>query len=308
MLYFKQNESIKDSDVPSAAALGVFDGVHIGHAEVLRRAASFENNGLIPAVFTFTTESIPQKHGQNYNFIITNERKLEYLHSAGIKRILCADYDEVCGLDAERFVCSILLKKLNVKQVICGEEFHFGKGALCSVDDLRKLGVKYGFGVTAVSPVVLDGKTVSSTLIKQYLCEGKIENANKLLGRLYTINSEIVYGNQIGRTIQFPTINQNFTKGQIIPRFGVYASKTVIDNKTYTSVTNIGVKPTVTDNNIPLAETHILDFSGDLYGRTAQVSLTEFVRGETHFDSIGQLKNAILQDVAQVRRLGSISD
>ena len=196
----------------------------------------------------------------------------------------------------------VLAGRLNAVKVVCGPDFRFGRGAAGNVDSLRKYGAKYGFEVSTVDPVVVDGNVVSSSRIRELLSEGDVKKANALLGYRYKIKRSVEDGNHIGRTIDFPTINQSFEEGQLIPAYGVYATSVVIDGKQYDAITNIGVKPTVEKDCRPLAETHILGFSGDLYGKTLEVSFSDFLRPERKFDSLDALKNQIKTDIN--KRLG----
>ena len=290
----------------TAVALGMFDGVHTGHRAVFDRTKSFEDICTEAAVFTFDTGSLERKHGRSYRYIIPNRVKLDMIRKSGIKNILCADFSELKEVRAEEFAGKILAEKMNASVVVCGPDFRFGKGAACGVEELRKFGRRYGFEVSIVSPVIRDGEVISSSGIRKLLLEGSIKKANKFLGYEYTITQSVSDGKHIGRTIDFPTVNQVFSEGQLIPAYGVYAASTVIDGKAYSAVTNIGVKPTVTDERIPLAETHIIGYSGDLYGRVVRVSLSEYLRSEKKFNSLGELKAQIARDTETVKSLGGI--
>ena len=294
---------IKDfSGKKTAVALGMFDGVHLGHRAVFERAESFDEHGAEAAVFTFDSESLGDKHGKSYRYVVPNSLKLDMIRQAGIKNICCADFSELRNYEAEEFVKVVLAGKMNAVKVVCGPDFRFGRGAAGNVDSLRKYGAKYGFEVSTVDPVVVDGNVVSSSRIRELLSEGDVKKANALLGYRYKIKRSVEDGNHIGRTIDFPTINQSFEEGQLIPAYGVYATSVVIDGKQYDGITNIGVKPTVEKECKPLAETHILGFSGDLYGKTLEVSFSDFLRPERKFDSLDVLKNQIKTDIN--KRLG----
>ena len=294
---------IKDfSGKKTAVALGMFDGVHIGHRAVFERAESFDEHGAEAAVFTFDSESLGDKHGKSYRYVVPNSLKLDMIRQAGIKNICCADFSELRNYEAEEFVKVVLAGRMNAVKVVCGPDFRFGRGAAGNVDSLRIYGAKYGFEVSTVDPVVVDGNVVSSSRIRELLSEGDVKKANALLGYRYKIKRSVEDGNHIGRTIDFPTINQSFEEGQLIPAYGVYATSVVIDGKQYDGITNIGVKPTVEKECKPLAETHILGFSGDLYGKTLEVSFSDFLRSERKFDSLDALKNQIKTDIN--KRLG----
>jgi len=298
---------IKDfSGTGTAVALGMFDGVHTGHRAVFERAESFGKDGAEAAVFTFDSESLGSKHGKDYRYIVPNSHKLEMIREAGIKNIYCADFSELKDYEAEEFVKVVLADRMNAVMVVCGPDFRFGKGAAGDVAALKKYGQKYGFEVSTVEPVVTDGDTVSSSRIRKLLTAGEIQKANRLLGYRYRIKQSVSDGNHIGRTIDFPTVNQKFSEGQLIPAYGVYATETCVDGIRYSSVTNIGVKPTVESSCEPLAETHILGFSGNLYGRVIEVSFSEYLRGERKFASLEELKAQIAADIKKAEASGGI--
>lgn len=205
-------------------------------------------------------------------------------------------FGDICTMEGEEFAETILKQRLNAEIVCCGEDFRFGKGASCGVEELVRFGEKLGFTVTVAEEVFLDGVVVSSGTIRKCLLEGDISKANELLGRPYTIEREVVHGAHLGNTIGFPTINQPFDPGQIVLKYGVYASRTYVGDKVYPSVTDIGVKPTVDYGGAPLAETHIIGFSGDIYGRVIRTELIDFIRPEMRFDSVSALRERITED------------
>ncbi len=282
----------------TAVALGMFDGIHRGHKMVIANMLKYCDDGLSSAVFTFNTESMRFKHGEPFEYINTNEQKLRTFDFIGIDYILCPDFDSFKELTGEEFVKEILCKRMNAKAVVCGENFRFGKNALCGIEELRDFGKKYGFEVTAIE-LVSGG--FSSQKYRALLKEGKVNESYILGGVGYSLYSEVVEGNRLGRTLDFPTINQNFKEGQLIPKRGVYHTGTVIDGVVYDSVTNIGVKPTIENNIRPLAETHILDYKGNLYGQKIEVLFYNFIRDEMKFRSVEELKKQVFADIGYVR-------
>lgn len=284
----------------SAVALGIFDGVHSGHRLIFSIVKGCCKKGLVPAVFTFKTESVKIKRGEPFEYIYTNEQKLRLIEKLGIEYIMCPDFDDVREIAGEEFVREILVERMNVGAVICGDNFRFGKNAACGVAELEDFGKKYGFETQVIR---LDENRFSSKQYREMLKEGKVNEAYICgSGVPYTIYAEVAHGNKIGRTLEFPTINQQFGKGQLVPRRGVYRTFTKIEGKTYNSVTNIGVKPTVEKDIRPLAETHILDFEGDLYGRKVEVVFVGMIRDERKFSSLDELKKQVLADIDCVRR------
>ena len=284
-----------------AVALGIFDGVHLGHRAVLDLALEQEKNGLVPAVFSFSPSAVIRKTSGQDGYIYNWSQKFHMLQKLGFsgENIHFVDFEDVCGFSGEEF-CEKILKNrfLNAEAVCCGKDFRFGKDASCGVEDLERFGEKYGFEVHTADDVEIDGAAVSSGRIRRLLMSGGIEKAEGLLGMPYRISGKVVHGRQIGRTIDFPTVNQLFEERQLVPVFGVYASSAVIDGKKYDSVTNIGVKPTVGAEKAPLAETHIIGFSGDIYGRSIDIELRKFLRPEVKFNSLDELKKQISKDVS----------
>lgn len=279
----------------TSVALGLFDGVHLGHRAVLKTAAAQKMNGLTPCAFTFPPESTA---GKNAEYIYSDKEKQMLLTSScDIAKIFSPQFSEICMMDGDTFARSILRKELNAAYVACGKDFRFGKDAAWGIDELAGFGRKYGFTVQAVNDVCCGNERVSSTAVRKLLQKGELRRANLFLGEPYMIMKEISSGAQLGRTIGFPTANQLFSKGQLVPAYGVYASRTLYEGKWYPSMTNIGIKPTVSYGGAPLAETYISGFSGDLYGKTVQVVLLDFIRPEKRFSDLDELKQQIRRDV-----------
>ncbi|MBE6862703.1 MAG: riboflavin biosynthesis protein RibF [Ruminococcus sp.] len=286
-----------------AIALGLFDGVHIGHRRVIQSAVSAAEKGFIPSVFTFGGGTLGEKRGAPVEYIYSDRYKEKLLESLGICEIFSEDFGNLRDMSGDEFAEKILADRLSAGYVVCGRDFRFGKGASCGVNELAELGRRYSFEVCISEDVSFEGEKISSKSIRELLKDGKPERSSELLGGDYTVFGEVVYGKQIGRTLDFPTINQHFGEGQLVPRFGVYATQTVIDGKAYYSVTNIGVKPTIEGGRAPLAETHILDYSGNLYGKTLAVAVKKFLRQEMKFNSLAELKSAISADIERCRNI-----
>lgn len=287
----------------SAVALGLFDGVHLGHRYVLQKVYALEYKDCRPAIFTFEPTAVKIKESGGSGFIYTAEEKQRIFEDCGFDYVYSPAFSEVCGLSGEEFAEYILVGQMNAAVVCCGEDFRFGKGAACGVDELRKFGEKYGFDVCIANKVQLGGVDVSSGEIRRCLLNGDIEQANLFLDRPYTIDKKVVHGAALGSTIGFPTANQLYEKGQLVPKFGVYASETEVNGKLYTSMTNIGVKPTVDYGGQPLAETYIVGFSRDVYDVRIQVRLKRFIRPERKFDSVDELKRQIAEDIKSVQHI-----
>lgn len=283
---------------PTAVALGRFDGVHLAHKAVISAAAS-NGEGLVPTVFTFCDN--PGKSAYN-NVLTTQKEKAEQIKNCGIKLLINSYFETVRNLSTEDFVHQVLCDALNAKAVYCGYNYRFGKGACGDAQTLRELCAARNISVTCTNEIVLSGFSVSSTAIRNLLCEGKVKTAAELLGRNYSLSGEIIHGNALGRTIETPTLNIKVSEEKQLPLFGVYATIATIDGKAYKSVTNIGLKPTV-GSDAPTSETHLLDAQGDFYAKSATIELVDFLRPERKFSSLEELKAVIDQDVEKARKL-----
>lgn len=286
---------------PVAAALGVFDGVHIGHRSVLRCAAAA---GSCHAV-TFQAETMPEKQGHPLRYIYGDAQREALLQQCGAGAVTALPFDRICGLDGEAFCREILHEQIGAEVVVCGENYRFGKGASCGTAELTAFGNAYGFAVRTV-PQVTDeaGQTVSSGRIREMLMRGDIAAANRLLGAPYQILAPVVSGRQQGRLLGSPTANQHFAPWQCVPMYGVYASYAEVNGVLVPSVTSIGVQPTLTDGaGEPVAETHLIGWHGTLSGVLLPVTLTAFLRGERRFDSREALIDGIQSDIRQRMQL-----
>lgn len=284
------------ADERTAVALGYFDGLHLGHMGVI--GAAMAQKELAPAVFTFNCDTtLPKFRGPED--IISFENKRELMERIGVKYLFAPDYAEVCTLTDEEFVKSILIDRLNAGFACCGRSFRFGKGGCGTPERLAEIGAKYGMRTEIVQDVCLDGQVISSTRIREHIRRGEIEQANRLLGYELWYRLPVVRGNEIGRTISFPTINQVIPDTNIIPKYGVYKSIVEVGGKQYKGVTNIGVKPTVqhrNDGTGAVMETHIIGFDGDLYGQNIAVALVRYIRPEVKFSGLEELKQQISRD------------
>jgi len=304
----KVNDSDKNNNVnatavtPSATAvaLGMFDGVHIGHVEVINSA--LHQKHLKPAVFTFR---VLKKPGGS---ILPYQMKFNMLKSKGISTIYSSDFDSVRDMSPEQFVQEILIEKMNCGYVSCGWDFRFSRNAKADSDDLKRICARCGIEVDIISPVYIDkedesgGTPVSSTRIRETIKNGNIALANRMLGYNLTYELEVVEGAKLGRKLGAPTINQIIPGDCVLPKFGVYKSRVLVDVIHYIAITNIGVKPTVNNSSTPLMETHIPGFNMDIYGQSVKVSLQEFIREEKKFNSIDELKAQIHADVKEACR------
>ena len=282
-------------DGRTAAALGIFDGVHLGHRSVLGAAVERARElGVKPAVFTFRTSTVTSKG--RVDAILTDEDKLAHFEELGADNVCCADFAELKELTPEQFVRDILAGRMHTVCVVCGENFHFGRGGTADVNRLRELCAEQGIEVRVVPPLKIGGERVSTTRIRELIRSGGIAVANALLGYRFTLKLEVVHGAELARTWDFPTINQEIPARLLKPRFGVYCVKVRIDGGEYAGVCNVGIKPTVGRYSAPLAETFIIGYNGNAYGQTAEVEFCEFVRPEMKFESFDDLRAEITRN------------
>lgn len=282
-----------------AAALGSFDGLHLGHRQVIGNTLSAP--GLRPAVITFQQNPSVSLQKKPVPLLTTNEQKLELLEEMGVEVVYLLPFDRIRDMEPEDFV-EALYRVCRVRALSCGFNFRFGKNGRGDAGLLKELCREKGIELSVTPPVSVAGQTVSSTRIRACLEQGDVQQAGQLLGRPFGYDFEVTHGRQLGRTWGTPTINQPFPQGYVLPRFGVYASLVEVEGQKYYGVTNIGVKPTV-GSDCALSETWIPEFSGDLYGKKVPVELLDFIRPERKFDSLDQLKNEILENGVLARKI-----
>jgi riboflavin kinase / FMN adenylyltransferase len=284
---------------PHHLALGVFDGVHLGHQEVIGKAlAARERDGGTCGVMTFDPYPIrvlaPEKAPRR--LLASLDHKAEILGRMGVDFLLALHFDmERASQDAEEFVREIAAA--GVKTIAVGEDWRFGRGRQGDVAMLRGMAGKLGFELQALPPVMMDGERISSTRIRQAVRDGNIEAAARMLGRPYTVEGRIVEGRKLGRQLGFPTANVERGEEQFPPD-GVWAVRVRTGTLALDGVANLGVRPTV-DGEQRLLEVHLFDFSGDLYGATLEVEFVSFLRPEQKFPSLEDLKAQIRRDAEQ---------
>lgn len=282
-----------------AAALGSFDGLHLGHRQVIGNTLSAP--GLRPAVITFQQNPSVSLQKKPVPLLTTNEQKLALLEEMGVEVVYLLSFEQIRDMEPEDFV-EALYRVCRVRALSCGFNFRFGKNGRGDAGLLKELCREKGMELSVTPPVSVAGETVSSTRIRACLEQGDVQQAGQLLGRPFGYDFEVTHGRQLGRTWGTPTINQPFPAGYVLPRFGVYASLVEVEGQKYYGVTNIGVKPTV-GSDCALSETWIPEFSGDLYGKKVPVELLDFIRPERKFDSLDQLKNEILENGVLARKI-----
>ena len=288
---------------PTAAALGYFDGVHRGHLAVLEAAGrEAAARGIACAAFSLDMTAM-RAEGKGEADIFPEDVRLAELGRAGAARCVVLPFEQVQSYSGERFVSDILVGVLDAAVVVCGADFRFGRGRSCGVAELRELCAVRNIAVHVVNDASAAGERVSASRIKAALVDGNLPDAEAMLGREYGFALPVYEEKQLARKLGFPTINQRFPTGIITPRFGVYYSIAVVDGRRMPAVSNLGVRPTVEDWGRVTLETHILDYSGDLYGQTVPVYLKRFLREEHVFEDTEALRRVVQDNIAEARAL-----
>ncbi len=292
-------------DLPTAVTIGVYDGVHLGHQQVLQ---ALRVGGLAVVVVTFRNHPVSVIAPETAPKLLTTiEQRLEKLADLGVYATAIIDFDdEFRRLPAEEFVEKLLVATLRAERVAVGHGFRFGHRQLGDVSLLRALGSLHGYEVEDVD-ILEEGVPVRSTVIRALLKEGHAIAAGRLLGRPYRLVGTVVSGDQRGRTIGFPTANLAIDEGTVVPGSGVYAVRIRIDGDAYNGVVNIGRRPTFGGTEY-VVEAHALDFTGDLYGQVIGLDFIERLRSEQKFSGVDELVTAIEADVSSARRLLEDSD
>ncbi len=292
----------------TAAAIGKFDGVHLGHRLILEDLLRQKEDGLRTCVFTFDPSPEVFFGLGDGKELMTREEKRRIFREAGIDLLVEYPFTaETAAMPAEDFVRDVLIGELNVRYMAAGPDLSFGKGGAGNFTLLAAMSRHYDFEARMIHKKTWQGKIISSTLIRRLVTKGRMEDAAACLGRPYSIQGYVVHGTHLGTTIGIPTLNQIPPHEKILPPYGVYFSEVRAGGKTYKGMTNIGVKPTVSSKGLPNAETYLFDFSGDLYGQNAEVRLLTFRRPERKMSGIEELRATIREDLEEGRRFHGLT-
>ena len=287
------------SDKKTIVTIGTFDGVHLGHAAILKKLTqNTQNETFESTVLTFFPHPRMVLQGKSdLKLLNTINEKIELLEKIGIDNLIIHPFDEkFAELNAEAFVSTILVDHLRVQKIIIGYDHRFGKNRTANIDDLISFGAQYGFEVEQISAQEIDEISISSTKIRTALEEGDIQLANEYLGYSYFLSGTVVKGKQLGRTIGFPTANISLEEDyKLVPQNGVYIVQAEIDSKTIYGMMNIGFNPTVQGKQKTI-EVHLFDFDTDIYNRKIQVAILQRIRSEKKFESIELLTKQLEED------------
>lgn len=279
----------------TVAALGTFDGVHIGHRAVLQSALQYQ--ALSPICLSF--KNTPKNMlGIKTQLLLTDAQRVEKIKQAGYKEVVLLDFEAVRNQTPACFL-NYIVKTYGIRALCCGFNYRFGAHGAGDTVFLRQYCAMHDLQLTIADAVMMDGVSVSATQIRACIAAGQIEQANAMLGYPFFIEGMIVHGFKRGRTIGFPTINQDILPEICCPKYGVYVSSVLVNGQCYKGLTNIGDNPTFA-LSAAKAETYIHGFSGEIYGKHAKVELLRFVRPEIRFSSAEQLKAQICTDLKTI--------
>lgn len=275
-----------------AVALGMFDSVHIGHRAVITETVKNSQKSV-----AITFDELPTKDKKT---LLTTEERKQKLLSAGVSEVWVLCFNEVKNLTPNEFL-EYLKGRGEIEKICSGFNFKFGKNAEGDTKFLKSFAEKNNIQFIEVPKIEVNGETVSTSHIKKLLAKGEIDRANSLLGCNFSFSAEVVRGDTRGRKLGFPTINQIYPENKTELKFGVYHTRVCIGGKIYDGVTNFGIRPTF-KNNFVSAETHIIDYSGDLYGKTIELSFVEYIRDERKFNNIEELIKEVNDNILYVKK------
>lgn len=284
---------------PIWLTIGVFDGVHRGHQAILHQLTEgAHNDSAASLVVTFHPHpAVVLGKIENPRYLTSPQERARLLGKAGVDMIITLSFTlQMAALSAEEFMRWIS-SRFQIKQLLVGADFALGKGREGNLTRLKQIGEQMGFGLQVIQPVLLNGERISSSLIRDHLQEGEVQQASRLLGRYYRIGGSVIHGDGRGKQLGFPTANLQFWEEQLLPAGGVYATWAWVNGVRYPSVTNLGFRPTFDQHTLqPHLETHLLGFQRNLYNQWIELDFVQHLRSEIRFASVDALIDQVNQD------------
>lgn len=286
----------------SAVTFGKFDGLHRGHQMLVKKVQELGRvHGINSIVCAFDMRPLWVRKGVHPAMLMTSAERMRHLEQEVDYLVECPFTEEFGGMEAEAFIRDIICGLFHAKYVAVGTDFQFGHGKRGDIHMLRAYADTYDYQVIVIEKERYQDRVISSTYIKEVLKEGRMELASNLLGYAYGISGTVAHGKQLGRRLGFPTLNVAWHEEKAVPPHGVYLSRVTVDGKSYPGISNLGVKPTVTDDNQLLIESYLFGYSGDAYGKEVSVELLVYRRPEQKFASVEEMKACVDGDIAYAK-------
>ncbi len=278
----------------TAVALGKFQGLHRGHLLLINQIVDLaKTECLASVVFTINVKNSKMINDQRDRVSILKDLDVDY-------QIDCEFTKEFASMKPYEFIKKVLSQKLGAKYIVIGTDFCFGNNREGNVDTLLQYQEEFGYKVLPIEKYSIEGNVVSSSSIREFIQQGDMKNVSLYMGRNYFIQGRVVEGKKLGRTIGFPTVNLFPPENKLLPPYGVYETRIMIDGRYYQGITNVGDNPTISDDNSTTVETHILEYNGDLYGRDLRIEFIKYIREQKKFNDVKELHQQLLLDKAYV--------
>lgn len=296
-----RESDVIDYNIKSVITVGTFDGVHLGHKEIIKVVNSIKNkNSLRSVVVTFDPhpQIVLRNKAKDIKLLTTIEEKLQLFEKLDIDFVYIINFTrEFAETPAEKFIQEYLVKKIGLTDLVIGYDHMFGKNREGSIDTVKKLSEIYSFSADMVNEYKINGEIVSSTSIRKYLLEGNILKANSFLGRQYSIEGIVIDGYKRGKELGYPTANLKLDSDlKLIPQIGIYAVSVEINNELFYGMMSIGYNPTVSSEKKLNLEVNIFDFDKNIYGERIKINFIDYIRKEIKFDSLNELKLELTKD------------
>ncbi|MEZ3486451.1 MAG: bifunctional riboflavin kinase/FAD synthetase [Lachnospiraceae bacterium] len=293
----------------SAVTFGKFDGLHRGHQKLVEKVQELgSKEGINSIVCAFDMRPLWADTGRTVRMLMNGAERRSYLEGKA-DVLLEWPFDQTFSrIRAEEFIRDIIRGLFHARYVVVGTDFQFGYEKQGDIHMLKEYEKEYGYRLIVIEKERYGGRVISSSYIKEVLRQGDVLLAARLLGYAYGITGKVEHGRKLGRTLGFPTFNVAWPKEKLLPPRGVYASEVLVSGRWYPAISNVGVKPTVSEEERVLIESFLFGYDGDAYGKTVSVRLCEFRRPEQKFDSVGQLKACIDQDIEYGRRFFGVDE
>lgn len=297
-MHIIENTTEFQLDRPGAIAIGKFDGIHLGHQRLIQKIIEQKAKGYLATVFTFDTSAAAFFGGEEKE-LTTRVEKRTVFEKMGVDVLIEFPLNrETAATEPVDFVQKYLVSQMQAAYICAGTDLSFGRKGAGNYELLQQYADSCGYQVELIEKVRMDGEEVSSTRVREAVRTGQMETAARMLGTPYSVSGTVEHGRRLGRTLGMPTANLLPEQDKLLPPNGVYYSKVLMGGRIYRSITNIGCKPTVSENHIMGVETYLYDFAGDIYGKDITVQLLAFRRPEMKFDGVDSLKAQMQKDIA----------